>query len=129
VRIYLDNCCLGRPFDDQTQDRVRLEAESVVIAMGHFWSGDWTWVASPAAYEENERDRDEKRRRAIRSLLQFVGSTVFLDQEDVDEAVNLQSLGFGHYDSFHLVAARKGRCDVFLTTDDRLREVLGYENT
>ncbi|MGQ0592841.1 MAG: PIN domain-containing protein, partial [Gammaproteobacteria bacterium] len=26
-RIYLDACCLNRPFDDQQQDRVRLEAE------------------------------------------------------------------------------------------------------
>jgi hypothetical protein len=24
--IYLDVCCLNRPFDDQTQQRIRLEA-------------------------------------------------------------------------------------------------------
>ena len=27
-RIYLDVCCLNRPFDDQSQDRVRLDAEA-----------------------------------------------------------------------------------------------------
>jgi hypothetical protein len=27
VRVYLDNCCFNRPFDDQRQTRVRLEAE------------------------------------------------------------------------------------------------------
>jgi len=26
--IYLDNCCYNRPFDDQSQLRVRLEAEA-----------------------------------------------------------------------------------------------------
>jgi hypothetical protein len=26
-RIYLDVCCLNRPFDDQTQARIHLEAE------------------------------------------------------------------------------------------------------
>jgi hypothetical protein len=26
--IYLDNCCFNRPFDDQSQARVRLEAEA-----------------------------------------------------------------------------------------------------
>ena len=25
MRIYLDNCCYNRPFDEQTQLRVRLE--------------------------------------------------------------------------------------------------------
>jgi hypothetical protein len=28
-RIYLDVCCLNRPFDDQRQDRIRLEAEAI----------------------------------------------------------------------------------------------------
>jgi hypothetical protein len=28
MRIYLDNCCFNRPFDDQSQIRIRLEDES-----------------------------------------------------------------------------------------------------
>jgi hypothetical protein len=31
-RIYSDVCCLNRPFDDSSQDRIRLEAEA--------WEGD-----------------------------------------------------------------------------------------
>ena len=27
AKIYFDTCCINRPFDDQTQVRVRLEAE------------------------------------------------------------------------------------------------------
>ncbi len=27
MRVYLDNCCYNRPFDDQTQLRIRLETE------------------------------------------------------------------------------------------------------
>ncbi len=30
--IYLDACCLDRPFDDLTQDRVRLEFDALHIA-------------------------------------------------------------------------------------------------
>jgi hypothetical protein len=33
VRIYLDACCLNRPFDDQTQARIRLEAEAVLMIL------------------------------------------------------------------------------------------------
>ena len=28
MRIYLDNCCFNRPFDDQTHFRIRIEAEA-----------------------------------------------------------------------------------------------------
>lgn len=28
MRVYMDNCCFNRPFDDQTQTRVRLETEA-----------------------------------------------------------------------------------------------------
>lgn len=28
MRVYLDNCCFNRPFDDQSRARVRLETEA-----------------------------------------------------------------------------------------------------
>lgn len=28
IRIYLDNCMFNRPFDNQTQMRIRLESEA-----------------------------------------------------------------------------------------------------
>jgi hypothetical protein len=28
MKIYLDNCCFNRPFDDQSHLRIRLEAEA-----------------------------------------------------------------------------------------------------
>lgn len=28
MRVYLDNCCFNRPFDDQKQIRIRLETEA-----------------------------------------------------------------------------------------------------
>ena len=30
MMVYLDGCCWNRPFDDQSQSRVRLEAEAVL---------------------------------------------------------------------------------------------------
>lgn len=31
MRIYMDNCCLNRPFDDQSKIRIRLESEAVLF--------------------------------------------------------------------------------------------------
>jgi hypothetical protein len=33
MKIYLDVSCLNRPFDDQGQARVRLEAEAVTVIL------------------------------------------------------------------------------------------------
>lgn len=33
MRVYLDICCLKRPFDDQSQPRIHLEAEAVLALL------------------------------------------------------------------------------------------------
>ena len=30
MKLYLDNCCYNRPYDDQTQERIHLEGEAVL---------------------------------------------------------------------------------------------------
>jgi len=31
MKVYLDVCCLNKPFDDQTHDRIRLEREDADV--------------------------------------------------------------------------------------------------
>jgi len=31
MRIYLDMCCFNRPYDDQSQARIRLETEAKML--------------------------------------------------------------------------------------------------
>ena len=33
MRIYLDNCCYNRPFDDQRQERIHMESEAVFAVL------------------------------------------------------------------------------------------------
>jgi len=33
MKLYLDLCCFNRPYDDQTQARVRLETEAVILLL------------------------------------------------------------------------------------------------
>ena len=48
MRIYLDVCCLNRPFDDQRQDRIHLESEAVLTILKHIESGKWKLISSDA---------------------------------------------------------------------------------
>ena len=63
-RIYLDVCCLNRPFDDQRQDRIRLEAEAVLSILGRCEAGTWQWLSS--AVVEAEVNNTPSRERCSR---------------------------------------------------------------
>jgi hypothetical protein len=39
-KIYWDACCLKSPFDDQMQERIRLELEAVLLILNRI---DWLW--------------------------------------------------------------------------------------
>ena len=38
-RIYLDNCCFNRPYDDQTHLSIRLEAEAKIFVQNQILKG------------------------------------------------------------------------------------------
>ena len=46
MRIYLDACCINRPFDDQSQERIRLEAEAVILILRRFERRELEWLGS-----------------------------------------------------------------------------------
>src|SRR3989442_10626151 len=42
----LDVCCWNRPFDDQTQNRIHLEAEAVLAIVAEIKRGHWQLISS-----------------------------------------------------------------------------------
>lgn len=120
MRIYLDNCCLNRPFDDQSQDRIHLEAEAVLRILDHVESGDWSWIGSEALDHEIQANPDFERRRRVSLLTSLVHETTMIGQAEIKRAKELEGLGFDGLDSLHMACAEKAKVDVFLTTDDRL---------
>lgn len=55
MRIYLDMCCLKRPFDDQSQPRIRLETEAV-LALLAAESATVDYIRSAARRLENRQN-------------------------------------------------------------------------
>ena len=69
-QIYLDVCCLNRPFDDQNQQRIRLESEAVIMIINRCILDEWELITSNALEAEIDRtpDRDA---RELKRLAQF----------------------------------------------------------
>jgi predicted nucleic acid-binding protein len=120
IQIYLDACCLNRPFDDQTQVRIRLEAEAVLMILARCETGDWEWIGSEALDWEIGQTPDPERLRRVRSLVAHAHHSIPIGPSEVERAQELETWGIAAYDALHLACAESGGAEVLLTTDDGL---------
>jgi predicted nucleic acid-binding protein len=120
MKIYLDVCCLNRPFDDQSQDRIRLEAEAVLLILSRAQNEDWVWYSSDVIIDEIEQTPDTKRRERVMQLNAHANEVYQLTKADIARAKTLANLGFSSMDALHLSCAESCGVDVCLTTDDKL---------
>lgn len=122
MRIYLDVCCLCRPFDDQTSNRIRVETEAVIAILNRC-TDDWALIGSDVIEYEIFKISDEERRRHVGSLMQFEHEHVNVDPDLIARARSFHNLGIDTFDSLHLACARRAGA-VFLTTDDILIRII-----
>jgi predicted nucleic acid-binding protein len=114
---------LNRPFDDQRQERIRLEAEAVLLILGRCEAGAWQWVSSVVVEEEVNNTPSRERRSRVRNMLSGAYRTVALADTAIARAQELKAMGFRTYDALHLACAEQATVDVFLTTDDRVLRI------
>lgn len=120
MRIYFDNCCLNRPFDDQSQSRIRLESESIIIIMNRLYHGEWEWISSEVLDVEIENTPSIEKKQYLTKLLKFVNESLKIENVDLERAKQLESMGFKSFDAMHIACAERATVEVFLTTDDKL---------
>lgn len=125
MKIYLDVSCLNRPFDDQSQPRVRLESEAVIIVLERCEHGDWEQVSSQMATIELNAMPDAARRARVLLLLPEKDDLLKLSEPVFARAKELESLGFKPADAVHVAAAEALQGDVFLSCDDRMVRLAG----
>lgn len=120
MKVYFDVCCLSRLTDDQTQPRIREEAEAVERVLTQVRLGLVDLIASEALEDEARRNPSWERRMEVGTLLSLGAHTVEVDDEVTQRARDLVAAGYGLFDALHLAAAESAGADVLLSTDDRL---------
>ena len=121
MRIYMDVCCLNRPFDDLSQARVNLEAEAVLSILSQCERGDWTLFSSGAIDFELSRLPNVDKLAKIKTLYRVANERAEVSSTTERRASELQQSGLKILDSYHVATAEDCGADVFLTTDDRLQ--------
>lgn len=123
MRIYLDNCCYNRPFDDQTQLRISLESQAKLHIQEMIKNGKYDLVSSFILLYENSQNRIQSKKRIISDFInEFCAVYVGEDQSETVRSIakEITKNGIKPADSVHVACAIIASCDYFLTTDDRL---------
>ena len=122
MKIYLDNCCYNRPFDDQTQPRVREETDAISAIITRTIASNDIILSSDILLFEVMKIKALDKRRAILSMInRLTDKTVALNEQinlrknDIMCASNIRDM-----DAAHLACAEFGDAEFFLTTDDKL---------
>lgn len=119
-KLYLDVCCLNRPFDDWSQERVRLEGEVILSILNRIKTQQWQLISSEVIEVELLKMKNVDKLKKVQQLLCLATASIVLDDNIDQRSQEIEKLGFGLYDSFHIASAEIGKVDILLTTDDRL---------
>ncbi len=129
MKVYLDNCCFNRPYDDQSQLRISLETQAKLYVQDLIKSGKLNLVSSYMLWYENSQNPYEIRKKAISEFLQK-NTSEYIGADNLDsiksKAEDIMKKGIKPKDARHVASALLASCDYFLTTDDRL---LKYQTT
>ena len=123
MRVYLDNCCYNRPYDDQSQLRISLESQAKIAVQDKIRNGNIELATSYISFYENDENPYEMRRQNIRNF-QNNHAAIYVSDKANDKvqtlAAEIEKAGVKHKDACHVACAILSECDYFLTTDDRL---------
>jgi len=115
--IYLDMCCLKRPFDDQSQSRIRLETEAVLALLAEE-SDAIRFERSAALWLENTRNPLPSRAARVAKWLGSPGRVP--DSVELESRTTaLMGFGFTSFDALHVASAEAAGANVLATCDDR----------
>jgi hypothetical protein len=68
MKVYMDNCCYCRPFDNQSQQRIHLESEAVLVVATRAQQKEDTVIGSDILVLEIEAIIDEKKKHKVKEL-------------------------------------------------------------
>jgi len=116
--IYLDNCCLNRPFDDQSQPRIKIESEAKLEIQDKVRCGELDLAWSYILDLENDANPFENRQRGIAAWKDVAATDTEETAAILVSAKSFQSRNLKVMDSLHLACAIALQCRLFFTCDD-----------
>ncbi len=121
VKIYMDNCCYNRLFDDRSNIKNYLEREAVLLVLELLYEDQVEVVGSDVLLKEMSAIKDSVKRKRVQELYQnCILENAVADLETIRRAKDISKFaGTTSFDSLHLAISERN-AEVFLTTDIKL---------
>ena len=116
-KLYLDNGCFNRPFDDQSQLLVRLETEAKLFIQNEIKNGTFELVWSCILDDENDAHPFPLQKLRIKSWKSFAVQDIDISDDVMKWARHFGHQGIKSMDALHLACAKVAEVDSFITTD------------
>jgi hypothetical protein len=120
MRVYLDLCCFNRPYDDQSQTRIRLETEAKLALQQNIRDGQCQLIWSAVMDFENAQSPFNEHQNAISAWRPLACESILVDNVVLELGRELMAHGLREFDALHVACAIHAGCEIFVTTDDRL---------
>ncbi len=120
IRVYLDNCCLNRPFDDALTPFIRLEIEAKNHVQQQILNGNIDLAWSFILDHENADNPYEERKKTIALWKHWAIVAIDVDEDIIRRALAIAEFGIRGKDALHIACAIRAQCHYFLTTDKKI---------
>ncbi|HLP91519.1 MAG TPA: PIN domain-containing protein [Nostocaceae cyanobacterium] len=120
TRVYLDISIYNRPFDDQTQPKIFLETQAVILILQLVEVRLIELVSSSVLEYENSRNPFPINQQLMERYLQIATLKVLVDETIKTRGEQLEQQGIKAIDALHVACAETAKSDYFITCDKRL---------
>ncbi|MDR2546306.1 MAG: PIN domain-containing protein [Lachnospiraceae bacterium] len=117
MRIYFDNCCLNRPYDDLTNNTVRMECEAILSIIDTCRTSNWSYFSSDILLDEILVTTDNDKREKVMLLYNAAMEHISFTEAILRRAKELENFNVKSFDALHAASAEAAKADVLLTTD------------
>ena len=118
ILIYMDCCCLNRPSDDQTQDKIRIEADAIIAILYKCFYNSWKLIGSDIVEYEIMKSPDKNKKNKTLDLYKIIDESIKINDIIIERAIELHKNGLKPMDSLHFASAEYRNVDVLLTVDN-----------
>jgi hypothetical protein len=116
----MDICSYSRPFDDQSQMKIRLETEAKLYIQSAVKGNKYLLVWSYMLDFENSVNPYGESKNAISPWKNIAHEYCSSSDEILSLGKKIMELGVKEKDSLHIACAIISGCDYFITTDRKL---------
>ncbi len=120
MKIYLDNCCYNRIFDDRSNSQIYFERNSVMLILELIEKASVELVGSEMLIKEMNEVNDSYKKSLLQMMYGLCSEEIRVNPAILDRAEEIRHTSNIKYkDSIHLACAEAAKADALLTTDKK----------